>query len=107
MKRIRIPYWPLLILPWLSYGFGYMCNAITVAANRGVMPVLMPNCKVDPDDTAHACMTVASHLKWLSDWAYVPQVGWYSTGDFFLWAGASTWEVCLLLWIALIIRDAN
>lgn len=106
--KFKIPYWPLLLGPIAAFGLGLALNAIAVAANFGQMMVLGPiGCPADASDPLHGCMSAASHLKWLSDVILYPSLGMMSIGDIFIFGGKYLLQPCLLLWAALMIKDAN
>jgi hypothetical protein len=107
-----IPYWPLLTGPALFFGIGFAMNAIVMAANHGQMPVLWPGgCPQDgvSEDVfpIHACMSAATHLKFLADWIVIRGLGVTSPGDFFEWLSDATLMPALYMWLALVIRDKH
>lgn len=104
----RIPHWPFLILPALSEFLGATLNQLALIANGGQMPVLFPGwAKPDlSDDPIHVPMTALSHLKWLSD-IFNFHVEIDSLGDLFLGLGETTFVFGLVIWIVLMIQDAN
>ena len=104
----RIPHWPFLVVPALSFALGFLLNKITMAFNGGQMPVLMPGgCANGLDDMLHSCMTHASHLRWLADWAFVNGLGVASPGDLLIWIGQGTWDYAFVVWVAFIVYDHN
>lgn len=109
IRDIRIPYWPLLLGPWLCYIFGSFLNIITVALNWNQMPVLGPGgCSEAIIDLMHNCMTHASHLKIFSDWIYWPEghhPAFASLGDMFIILYENTYDLGIALWIAFVIKD--
>lgn len=108
MKFPKIPYWPLLIGPWLSFGVGFTLNALVMAANKGQMPVILPGGDasiLDPSDLIHCAMTSTTHLKFLADWIVINGLGIASPGDFFEWAYEFTWFPALIAWITLVLKD--
>ena len=111
MKLPKIPYWPLLAGPAVSFGVGFLLNAIVKAANLGKMPVLMPGGVCSSLDFAgddiHSCMTSATHLKFLADWVSVGTIAIASPGDFLILLGSYTVYAALLTWAVLMIKDCN
>lgn len=111
MKLPKIPYWPLLAGPALSFGVGFSLNAIVKAANLGKMPVLMPggvcNALDFAGDDIHSCMTSATHLKFLADWVGIGTIAVASPGDFLIWLASSTLYAALFGWAVLMIKDYN
>jgi hypothetical protein len=106
--KLKIPYWPILLCPWLSYAAGFVLNAIVMAFNGGQMPTLWPGgCTTFEVDMMHVCMTHASHLKFLADWIVIRDTGIASPGDFFIWAAQYTQDWLLYVWIALVVKDSN
>lgn len=106
--RLRLPYWQLLLLPSLAIVLGFTMNALVMAANHASMPVLTPvGISWSPEDWLHHNMTPATHLKLLADWIVIRGEGIASLGDFLLWGGDKTREICWIVWAALVIRDAN
>jgi Family of unknown function (DUF5317) len=107
--KLKIPYWPVLFGPWISYALGFLFNVIAVVSNGGQMPVRWTGvCLADTipmDDVVHVCMTHASHLKFLSDWILINGVGIASPGDFFIWAWGFSWMPALAIWIAFMIKN--
>ena len=97
----------LLVGPALLYGLGYFLNAFVCGINHGQMPVLFPGGDCSPaifiahGDPVHACMSAATHLKFLADW--IPMVtngkleGMSSPGDFMEDAGLATFYPSLYL----------
>jgi hypothetical protein len=105
--KLRVPYWQLLLGPSALLVIGMSLNALVMAVNGGQMPVQWPGgCdpKMMGDDITHACMTHATHLKFLADWI-VLQAGVASPGDLFIWTWEATFMPALYAWLALIIRD--
>ena len=110
MRFPKIPYWPFLLGPALSFALGFSMNALVMAANHGQMPVLVPggHCGlIDPDDFIHSCMTSATHFKILADWIVINHFGVASPGDFFEWFAEQTFVPSLAIWIALVIKDKH
>jgi hypothetical protein len=106
--RFKIPYWPLLVGPILSFGIGFTLNAIVIAANHGSMPVLVPGgCEPGMISEIHSCMTRTSHLKFLADWILVRGIGIASPGDFLELLFDATFMPALYMWMALVIRKFN
>lgn len=61
--------WPLIVIPLAFEYLGAGLNQLVIAANKGVFPVLMVNCKLAPSsEELHSCMVPGSHLKFLADW---------------------------------------
>lgn len=110
MKFPKIPYWPLIVGPALSFGFGFLLNALVMAANHAQMPVLMPggDCSlIGEGDFIHSCMSAGTHLKFLADWIVINHMGIASPGDFLEWLSDATMVPGLFAWIVLVIRDHN
>lgn len=106
--RLRIPYWYFLVLPSAAFFIGALMNVLVIAANHASMPVLVPNgLSLDAEDWIHHAMTPATHLKLLADWIVIRGEGVASIGDYLIWAGLKTREICWIVWAALVIRDAN
>jgi hypothetical protein len=106
---MKIPYSYLLLGPGALFALGFVLNAVVMAANHGQMPVLIPGgiadgCPLDPQDFLHSCMTSATHLKIIADWVVAKSLGVASPGDFFLWAGDSSFWPALTAWIALMLK---
>lgn len=107
---MTIPYWKILLGPYILYGIGLALNALAVAAGHGQMMVLWPGgCGTGfgGDDPIHGCMTAATHFKIISDWIYLPRMGMASIGDVFLITSNYLQNFCLYVWIALVIKDYN
>ena len=107
---MKIPYWKLLVLPFLSLGIGYALNAIVMAANHGQMPVQdWVHCWNYPadGDFLHSCMTPDTHLKFLADWFRIPGTGWYSMGDLFIMLSDKILDPCLVIWAVLMIKKQD
>lgn len=108
MRIPRIPYWPLILGPWLSLGLGYALNFIVMGTNHGQMPILCPpGFEIDPGDFIHCAMTHATHLKILADWLVIRGLGIASPGDIFEWAGGFAFIPGLSAWLALVLKDYN
>lgn len=108
MKFLKVPYWPLLVGPFLSYGFGFALNALVMALNHSSMPVHMPvGLEVDPEDWIHSAMTTATHLKFLADWIVIRGSGIASPGDFLIWAGDWAHIPAFFVWLTLMVKDHN
>ena len=98
----------LLTVPAGMYALGFWLNQLVIAANGGTMPVLVANCTAnDMDgDRIHACMTHASHLKFLADWINL-HVAIASPGDLLLWFGDYLMVPCLALFLYSILTREN
>lgn len=101
----------LLTVPALMFGFGFLLNALVMAANQGQMPVLIPGgiaagCPIDPDkDFLHSCMTQATHLKFLADWVVIKGIGIASPGDFSEWACEAAFWPSIVAFVARISKN--
>lgn len=107
---MKIPHKLFLLGPLFSFCTGFLMNVGVMACNKNMMPVLMPGgCSAGhfEDDPIHSCMTAATHLKILADWANVQGLGVASPGDLFLWVGYETIIPAFLIWCALMIYDHN
>jgi hypothetical protein len=106
VKIPRIPYWELLIGPWLALGLGFLSNALVMAANGGQMPVLMPPGfgGIPADDWIHCVMTAQTHLKFLADWIVIRDMGIASPGDFLEWAYELSVTPLFVAWGALTLK---
>lgn len=106
-----MPFKTILLGPTLSYALGAASNIVTIAFNKGQMPVLWPggcsDMTPDADMQIHVCMTTASHLKPLADWIVVSGLGVLSPGDLLIFGALYSFVPALLIWIALVIQDAN
>lgn len=109
--RLNIPYAWLLLAPYACYAIGALLNILVLIVNHNVMPVLAPGggCPDNVPDTIHACMTHASHLKFLADWIVwgdgVRSLDIMSPGDVFILAYEYTCNMFLYIWIALVVKD--
>lgn len=105
---MKIPYKSLLFAPYVLVLLGIACNVAVQVANGQQMPVLPPSgdCSlINPHDVVHACMTQATHLKFLAD-GIMSNSGTESLGDF-LQEFADTIQIpAALAWLTLTIRDA-
>ena len=108
---MKIPHLKWLIGPWVLFGIGFALNAIVMAANGGQMPVLIPggDCSLLGErDIIYSCMTHATHLKFLADWIVTPHpVQVASPGDYLERACEGTALPAFVVWMSLMIRDAN
>lgn len=105
---MKIPYWQFLLGPALLFAFGFLLNAVAIAANGGQMPVLFPGgCSHMPDDVIHSCMTHATHLKVLCDWILLRDIGIASIGDFLEWGAGFAFIPSLVAWMVLVIKKLN
>ena len=108
---MKIPYAYLLVGPTLLYALGFFLNKIVIAANGGIMPVLINGCSAErfsERDFIHACMTHTTHLKFLSDWIITNHgTAVYSPGDYLLSLYDYVFVLALILWAALMIKDYN
>lgn len=119
LKKIRIPYWPLIAVPYALLYFGVGLNQLVIVANHNQMPVDLPASMwqvcadpispfIDDNDTIHSCMTKSTHLKILCDWIILgnptPELI-MSPGDVFIflyeWLVGFIWYV----WFSLVVRD--
>lgn len=99
----------------ILFAIGFASNAIVMAANGGMMPVLTAGgCTpeaialyAEEEETegmqTHSCMTKASRLKFMADWIVIRHLGIASPGDFFEWAFNLTFKPGLLIWCLLMI----
>jgi hypothetical protein len=114
----RIPYWYLLVLPYVSLYFGAALNQLVMLVNGNTMPVYFPKsiysdvCSdpsflVQQGDVVHTCMTHMTHLKFQCDWISlgnpVPMLI-MSPGDIFIFLYEMAVPLCFYLWIVLIIN---
>ena len=108
MKK-SILYSILGLAPALIWGIGFLMNAVVMAVNGGMMPVLVSNCSngffTDEASVAiHSCMTSGSHLKFLADWIYVRGYGIVaSPGDGLELLAELIWKPCLYILLGLFI----
>lgn len=117
MRKLRIPYWYLLLGPSLLFWLGLGLNALVMALNKNQMPVLWVSGVCTPQtrfaqDLVHVCMTAGTRLKFLADWAFqwtdVPGVfSIYSVGDALIGLGDATRVPLWCAWVALVIRDKS
>jgi hypothetical protein len=111
MKLPKIPYWPLLLGPYMLYALGYAMNALVCAVNHAAMPVLpgyIPAPAIGADsDTIHVAMTVHTHLKFLADWVVINGLGMGSPGDFLEWSLGYTQIPAAVAWVTLMLKDAQ
>ncbi len=106
MRIPRIPYWPLLLGPWLSLGLGFLLNFVVMGVNNGWMPVQVPGCTGgEALSQIHRCMAHADHLKFLADWLVIRGLGIASIGDVFEWAYQATQFPAMIIWLTLILKD--
>ena len=113
IPRFVVPYWPLVVVPCVLFAFGFLSNAIVMAANGGQMPVLWPGGCFDYasreaiglPDRIHTCMTSVTNLKFLADWVVINGLGIASPGDFLEWASDYIWAPCMIAWLTLMLRD--
>jgi hypothetical protein len=114
----KIPYFWLLVLPYLLYGLGTFLNTLVVTSNRGIMPVLCPLdfkhyvAELDEDipyksgemmDQVHRVMKPDDHLKFLADWIVYPHGAYIeSPGDQFIDLGNWMMTPFLWAWLALL-----
>lgn len=95
--------WPLLVVPIVIGSIGALLNQLVIAANKGMFPVLVPNCPIQTTDIEiHSCMTSASHLKFLADWLNFHD-GVYSPGDLLQMLADSIQGPCFWIWLSLIV----
>lgn len=72
------------------------------------MPVIGPiGCSKEYSSLIHQCMTQKSHLKFLSDWIVIPNLGVASIGDYFVWTYQNVSFTCWAVWAVLMIKDWN
>lgn len=106
---MRLKYWPLLVVPPVMFGLGFMLNAVSMAFNNGQMPTLWPGgCGSFEQDPLHACMGHATHLKLISDWIIIRSgvsVSIASPGDLLEWACELIQWPCIYIWATLMVRD--
>jgi len=98
-----------LLGPTAMYWMGAGMNKIVMAANKGLMPVLVPGGSCPEgieEDFVHTCMTSTSHMKWLGDWINIHK-GVASIGDVFLGLGGWLFWPCLFAWVAAMCLDKN
>ena len=110
-----LPYWYLLLGPWMFYWLGAVSNIVVVTANHQRMPVRYlddecPEGLMKDPDMLHTCFTKDTHLKVLADWLRVPgrnpdSISFTSIGDLLLTVGEQSWLAGLAAWVALILRD--
>lgn len=105
--KIKIPYWPLLAVPWLLLFLGVFSNALVISQNRGHMPVEVSSADQLDENPVHCVMTHQSHLKFLADWIYINGEGIMSPGDFFIYAYYLTCLPFLYVWITLMVFASN
>lgn len=107
LRHIRIPYWYLLLIPYIAFALGFAMNTMATAFNGSQMPVL--GCSstfvIDADDIHHVCMTAATHLKILTDWIFIPGLGTASPGDLLEMVMYDLGLPAMFGWVALVIRD--
>lgn len=109
IRLIRsIPNKGLILGPQIFFYVGALLNQLVLAANNGQMPVQFPGGCTDDileslTGTVHACMTSASHLKFLSDWINLGRAGIYSPGDILLIFGDTITGPLFWCWLTLAI----
>jgi uncharacterized protein DUF5317 len=108
LKLPKLPYWYLLVVPFLSPFLGVAINALVMAANHSQMPVNMPpGMEIDPSDWVHTAMTAQTHLKFLCDWIVLRGVGIASPADLLIWLGEYTQVPAFFVWLTLIAKDTT
>lgn len=119
IKKIRIPYWYWIAIPYGMLYFGIGLNQLALVANHNQMPVDLPaslwGVCVDPInafgeamDTIHSCMTKDAHLKFLCDWIVIgnPNPDYImSPGDLFIFAYEWLVSFVWYVWAALVVKD--
>lgn len=112
MPKFKIPYWYILLGPWLAMYLGAFTNQLAIAVNHGHMPVLYGSCDMlnalldYTQDAVHTCMTHKDHLKFLCDWINLGN-SVASPGDMLIWLGAMFTFPGLISWISLVLKDHN
>lgn len=115
----RVPYWYLLVLPFVSEYFGAALNQLALVVNNNQMPVDFPRSMwgdvcADPtnlaafDDLIHSCMTPSTHLKFLCDWIVIgnPKPDFImSPGDIFMLLAEAAVPFTIYLWMVLMVKD--
>jgi len=104
MKR-----WSLFVgLGGLSLaGLGDTCNRVAVFFNSSVMPVKAIECIKDSTaatDSTHACMTAATHIKFLCDYLRIGNAV-YSPGDILIGLGEILAVIFLPIATYYLLRD--
>src|SRR5712664_4112013 len=120
--KIKIPYWPLLIVPTLMLYVGGLMNWAVIGANHGYMPVQgFIECEggvgeqiaaviaeqAGQGDHIHICMDKNSRLKILADWLFIPGVGTASPGDILEFGYDKLFWPCFYMWGALLVAEFN
>jgi hypothetical protein len=111
IRDIRVPCWPLLIIPALVFALGYLLNVVAIGVNHGYMPVqgyteCVGNSAEERGDVIHVCMDKHTRLKILSDWIYAPWMGGTaSIGDMLEWAAENSMYPCWFIWLGFIIYE--
>lgn len=114
----RVPYWYLLVVPYVSLYFGIACNQLALVVNGNQMPVYFPasmqnDVCSDPTylaqngDLIHSCMTHSTHLKFLCDWIVLgnPTPTYImSPGDIFIFLYELAVPLCFYIWMILVIN---
>lgn len=108
--------WPLLAVPQVLFYLGALLNQIAVAANKGLMPVLMSGCTVGPLgkvmngvrvlDEMHSCMEPSSKFKILCDWINLHS-SVLSIGDVLLYLGDLLIAPAFWMWLAYVLYRAS
>jgi hypothetical protein len=111
----RIPYWYLLVLPYVSLYLGVAMNQLVMLVNGNQMPVYFPASIYDYEcgdptfllqggDVVHTCMTHATHLKFLCDWIMLGNpvpVYIMSPGDIFIFLYEMAVPLAFYFWVIL------
>lgn len=104
---MKIPYKILLLTPCILIIVGIAANVAVQLANHQHMPVLFPggDCPVlPPHEVVHACMTQATHLKFLGD-IIMDDHALSSIGDVLQDFGTAIAMPAFVTWVFLIVRS--
>jgi len=107
MKR-TLRLW-LLLTPVALYSIGALSNIIAISANKGEMPVTVPQAFTagkDPGsllDDDHVVWSDEVRFRILCDWIRVPHSSVISPGDVLLYASDYAAVPCVAAWFALVL----
>lgn len=103
---LRLPYWPLAVVPFALSALGWGLNIAAISANHGLMPVLnVPWLGMDNPDEFHRLLLSGDHLKFLTDVIIFPHRGALSLGDVCMKVADWCQLPALAAWVTLIARD--